>query len=63
MTRRRARSSSSSTPSLSTAGGTRRRDAPLRREPAGDGTAATVGPALNHAANQVALDVAQWIGG
>jgi cholesterol transport system auxiliary component len=28
-----------------------------------DGTAATVGPALNHAANQVALDVAKWIGG
>jgi cholesterol transport system auxiliary component len=28
-----------------------------------DGTSATVGPALNHAANQVALDVAKWIGG
>lgn len=28
-----------------------------------DGTAATVGPALNRAANQVALDVARWIGG
>jgi cholesterol transport system auxiliary component len=28
-----------------------------------DGTAATVGPALNRAANQVALDVAKWIGG
>lgn len=27
-----------------------------------DGTAATVGPALNRAANQVALDVARWIG-
>lgn len=27
-----------------------------------DGTAATVGPALNEAANQVATDVAQWIG-
>ena len=27
-----------------------------------DGTAATVGPALNRAANQVALDVAKWIG-
>lgn len=28
-----------------------------------DGTAATVGPALNRAANQVAEQVAQWIGG
>jgi cholesterol transport system auxiliary component len=28
-----------------------------------DGTAATVGPALNRAANQVAMDVAKWIGG
>jgi cholesterol transport system auxiliary component len=28
-----------------------------------DGTAPTVGPALNRAANQVALDVARWIGG
>ena len=32
------------------------------RAPA-DGTAATVGPALNRAANLVALDVAKWIGG
>ena len=32
------------------------------RAPA-DGTASTVGPALNQAANQVALQVAQWIGG
>ena len=32
------------------------------REPA-DGTAATVAPAINTAANRVALDVAQWIGG
>lgn len=32
------------------------------REPA-DGTAATVAPALNQAANQVAMQVAQWIGG
>lgn len=32
------------------------------REPA-DGTAATVGPALNAAANRVAADVAQWVGG
>lgn len=32
------------------------------RAPA-DGTAPTVGPALNRAANQVALEVARWIGG
>jgi cholesterol transport system auxiliary component len=32
------------------------------REPA-DGTASTVGPALNAAANRVAMEVAQWIGG
>ena len=48
---------------LSTVGGnrveTRRFEA---REPA-DGTASTVGPALNAAANRVAMDVAQWIGG
>jgi len=28
-----------------------------------DGTGASVGPALNHAANEVAMQVAQWIGG
>ena len=47
----------------STAGGarvdTRRFEA---RTPA-SGDAATVGPALNQAANRVALDVASWIGG
>ena len=32
------------------------------REPA-DGTARTVGPALNAAANRVAMEVAQWVGG
>jgi len=32
------------------------------REPA-DGTAQTVGPALNSAANRVAAEVAQWVGG
>lgn len=32
------------------------------REPA-DGTAVTVGPALNAAANRVATEVAQWVGG
>ena len=49
--------------SLATQGGshveTRRFTAAL---PA-DGTAATVGPALNQGANQVALEVARWIGG
>lgn len=30
---------------------------------AADGTASTVGPALNAAANRVAIDVAQWVGG
>ena len=48
---------------LSTVGGarveTRRFEA---REPA-DGTARTVGPALNAAANRVAAEVAQWVGG
>jgi len=33
----------------------------VARQPA-DGTAATVGPALNRAANQVASEAAQWIG-
>ena len=32
------------------------------REPA-NGTAATVAPAINAAANRVAIDVAQWVGG
>lgn len=32
------------------------------REPA-DGTAATVAPAINAAANRVAIDVAQWVSG
>lgn len=48
---------------LSTAGGTgvqTRRF--IARQPA-DGTAATVGPALNSAANQVAAEAAQWIAG
>jgi cholesterol transport system auxiliary component len=48
---------------LSTAGGNRvetRRF--IARQPA-DGTAASVGPALNRAANQVATEAAQWIGG
>ena len=41
-----------------TAVATRRFEA---REPA-DGTAATVAPAINAAANRVAMEVAQWVG-
>ena len=48
----------SMTRSGSTAVTTRRFEA---REPA-DGTAATVAPAINAAANRVAMEVAQWIG-
>jgi cholesterol transport system auxiliary component len=48
---------------LSTAGGTRVETRRFEaREPA-DGTARTVGPALNSAANRVAGEVAQWVGG
>ncbi len=35
----------------------------FRAELPADGTAATVAPALNAAANQVAIQVAQWVGG
>jgi cholesterol transport system auxiliary component len=48
---------------LSTAGGTRVETRRFQASTAADGTAATVGPALNRAANQVALQVASWIGG
>jgi len=48
---------------LSTAGGTRVETRRFEARVPADGTAATVGPALNQAANQVALDVARWIGG
>lgn len=48
---------------LSTAGGTRVETRRFEARAPADGTAATVGPALNQAANQVALDVARWIGG
>ena len=48
---------------LSTVGGTRVETRRFEaREPA-DGTARTVGPALNAAANRVAAEVAQWVGG
>jgi len=48
---------------LATAGGTRVETRRFEARAPADGTAATVGPALNAAANQVALQVAQWIGG
>jgi cholesterol transport system auxiliary component len=48
---------------LSAAGGTRVETRRFEARAPADGTAATVGPALNQAANQVALQVAQWIGG
>ncbi len=49
--------------SLSTAGGSRVETRRFTATAPADGTAATVGPALNRAANQVALEVAKWIGG
>lgn len=48
---------------LSAAGGTRVETRRFEARAPADGTAATVAPALNQAANQVALDVARWIGG
>ena len=48
---------------LSTAGGKQVETRRFTASAPADGTAATVGPALNRAANQVALDVAKWIGG
>lgn len=48
---------------LSTAGGSAVQTRRFTATAPADGTAATVGPALNRAANQVALDVAKWIGG
>ena len=49
--------------SLSTEGGTRVEARRFTASAPSDGSAASVGPALNHAANQVAADVAKWIGG
>jgi cholesterol transport system auxiliary component len=49
--------------SLSTAGGSQVQTRRFVATAPADGTGATVGPALNRAANQVALDVAKWIGG
>jgi cholesterol transport system auxiliary component len=48
--------------SLSTAGGSRVETRRFTATAPADGTAATVGPALNRAANQVATQVAGWIG-
>jgi cholesterol transport system auxiliary component len=48
---------------LSTAGGNRVDTRRFVATVPSDGTAATVGPALNRAANQVAADVAKWVGG
>ena len=47
---------------LSTAGGKRVETRRFTATTPADGTSATVGYALNRAANQVALDVAGWIG-
>nr|WP_294848500.1 ABC-type transport auxiliary lipoprotein family protein [uncultured Sphingomonas sp.] len=46
---------------LSSADGTRVETRRFEAKVPADGTATTVGPALNQAANQVANDVAQWI--
>ncbi len=48
---------------LSTQGGTRVETRRFEASVPADGTAATVGPALNAAANQVAAQVASWVGG
>jgi cholesterol transport system auxiliary component len=49
--------------SLSTSGGTRVETRRFTATLPADGSAATVGPALNQAANQVATQVAAWIAG
>ena len=48
---------------LSAAGGTRVETRRFTATAPADGTAGTVGPALNNAANQVAGEVATWVGG
>ena len=48
---------------LSTGGGTRVETRRFEGRAPADGTAETVGPALNRAANQVAIEAARWIGG
>jgi cholesterol transport system auxiliary component len=49
--------------SLSTAGGSQVQTRRFTASAPADGSGASVGPALNTAANQVALQVALWIGG
>lgn len=49
--------------SLATAGGSQVEARRFTASAPADGTGASVGPALNSAANQVAMQVAQWIGG
>jgi cholesterol transport system auxiliary component len=48
---------------LATAGGNQVHTRRFTATAAADGTSTTVGPALNRAANEVARQVAQWIGG
>ena len=48
---------------LSTAGGNQVQTRRFTATASADGSSATVGPALNRAANQVAAEVAKWIGG
>jgi cholesterol transport system auxiliary component len=48
---------------LSTAGGNQVQTRRFTATAPADGTGSSVGPALNRAANQVALDIAKWIGG
>ena len=48
---------------LSTAGGTRVETRRFKARIPSDGTAPSVGPALNAAANQVATEIAAWVGG
>ena len=49
--------------SLSTEGGARVEARRFTASSPADGTSTTVGPALNRAANQVAGEIARWIGG
>lgn len=49
--------------SLSAAGGAEVQTRRFVATAPADGTGPSVGPALNHAANQVALEIAKWIGG
>jgi cholesterol transport system auxiliary component len=49
--------------SLATQGGTHVETRRFEATAPADGTAATIAPALNDAANQIALEVAKWIGG